>query len=213
MFSPNGHLRSWFLHLHRLCVSTFLPPVPRRGFALRTFHTAAPRVSADGLRPQRVTWAGFPTLGHVSLAAVPRYHEGSDSRPEFTSPGGSPLLLLRSFLAFHPQPQSGRGHRFDRHHQRDHLIPGFAMNEEARRTAPPKRVRFTTDRKFASGCSPPRLTATQLPSATGLWLTPARTLTMLLRAIEGALIPAKAGIQGSRFGLRASRAPHSSARR
>ena len=29
---------------------------------------------------------------------------------------------------------------------------------------PPNRVRFTTDRLFASGCSPPRFTATQLPS-------------------------------------------------
>jgi hypothetical protein len=71
------------------------------------------------------------------------------------------------------------------------------MNEQARRNAPPKRVRLTTDRQFASGCSPPRLTATQLPSATGLWLTPAWTFTMLLRAIKGALVPAKAGIQAA----------------
>ena len=35
------------------------------------------------------------------------------------------------------------------------------------------------DRQFASGCSPPHLTATQLPSATGPWLTPARTSTVL----------------------------------
>jgi len=35
------------------------------------------------------------------------------------------------------------------------------------------------DRQFASGCSPPRLTATQLPSATGPWHTPARTSTKL----------------------------------
>jgi len=44
---------------------------------------------------------------------------------------------------------------------------GFTFNEQARRYVRPKRVRFTTDCKFASGCSPPRLTATQLPSATG----------------------------------------------
>ena len=31
--------------------------------------------------------------------------------------------------------------------------------------APPNRVRHPTDRHFASGCSPPRLAATQLPSA------------------------------------------------
>jgi hypothetical protein len=45
---------------------------------------------------------------------------------------------------------------------------------------PPNRVRSPTDRQFASGCSPPRLTATQLPSATELWHTPARTFTVLM---------------------------------
>jgi hypothetical protein len=55
--------------------------------------------------------------------------------------------------------------------QRDRL-PGiisgldFTLNEQARRNARPNRVRHPTDCMFASGCSPPRLTATQLPSAT-----------------------------------------------
>jgi len=53
------------------------------------------------------------------------------------------------------------------------------MNEQAHRSLPPNRVRSPTDQQFASGCSPPRLTATQLPSATELWHTPARTFTML----------------------------------
>ena len=53
------------------------------------------------------------------------------------------------------------------------------MNEQAHRSFPPNRVRSPTDQQFASGCSPPRLTATQLPSATELWHTPARTFTML----------------------------------
>jgi len=35
-----------------------------------------------------------------------------------------------------------------------------------RRYARPDRVRHPTDYRFASGCSPPRLTATQLPSTT-----------------------------------------------
>ena len=43
------------------------------------------------------------------------------------------------------------------------------------------------DRQLASGCPPPRLTMTQLPSATGSWLTPTRTCTVLLRAFTGAL--------------------------
>jgi hypothetical protein len=40
------------------------------------------------------------------------------------------------------------------------------MNEQARRSSPPNRVRSPTDQQFTSGCSPPRLAATQLPSAT-----------------------------------------------
>ncbi len=44
--------------------------------------------------------------------------------------------------------------------------PGFAELRQARHNTPPKRVRHPTGCSFASGCSPPRITATQLPSAT-----------------------------------------------
>ena len=54
------------------------------------------------------------------------------------------------------------------------------MNEQARRSSPPNRVRYPTDQLFASGCSPPCLGATQLPSATELWHTPTRTFTVLM---------------------------------
>ena len=50
--------------------------------------------------------------------------------------------------------------------QRDQRVSDFAMYEQARRSSPPNRVRPPTDRPFALGCSPPRLAATQLPSAT-----------------------------------------------
>jgi len=55
--------------------------------------------------------------------------------------------------------------------QRDRLpdiLPGpdFTLNEQARRYVRPNRVRHPADYVFASGCSPPRLTATQLPLAT-----------------------------------------------
>jgi len=50
--------------------------------------------------------------------------------------------------------------------QRVRLVPGFATNEQARRNTPPNRVRQPTGCSFVSGCSPPRLTATQLPSTT-----------------------------------------------
>ena len=45
---------------------------------------------------------------------------------------------------------------------------GFALPPEARQTARPNRVRTPTDCFFASGCSPPHLMMTQLPSASGL---------------------------------------------
>jgi hypothetical protein len=63
--------------------------------------------------------------------------------------------------------------------QRIRCVSGFAVSQGARRHVPPNRVRHPTDRQFASGCSPPRLLATQLPSATGIWLTPTRTFTVL----------------------------------
>ena len=40
------------------------------------------------------------------------------------------------------------------------------MSEQARRAMPPKRVRHPAGCSFASGCFPPRLATTQLPSAT-----------------------------------------------
>jgi len=70
-------------------------------------------------------------------------------------------------------------------------IPGvdFTLGMEARRNARPKRVRFTTDCKFASGCSPPRLAATQLPSATGSGHLPREDLHLSDRACSQAHIP------------------------
>ena len=41
--------------------------------------------------------------------------------------------------------------------RRDPRVSDFAMYEQARRSAPPNRVRHPTDRQFTSGCSPPRL--------------------------------------------------------
>ncbi len=44
---------------------------------------------------------------------------------------------------------------------------GFTLGPQARQTVRPNRVRDPTDGSFASCCSPPRLTATQLHLATG----------------------------------------------
>ncbi len=44
---------------------------------------------------------------------------------------------------------------------------GFTTIWQARRSHRPNRVSYRTDGLFTSGCSPPRLAATQLPSVTG----------------------------------------------
>jgi hypothetical protein len=69
--------------------------------------------------------------------------------------------------------------------QRAGRVSDFAMSEQARRHTPPNRVRHPADHQFASGCSPPHLAMTQFPSATGLWLTPTRTLTVLFARLHG----------------------------
>jgi hypothetical protein len=115
--------------------STFLPPVPRRCFAFSASRGSSPL----------------------------RYHEGSDSCATHLR-RRSPHLLRHTFLSFRLQPRRLPGHRFPPR-QRDQRVSDFAMYEQARRSSPPNRVRHPTDRQFTSGCSPPRLVTTQLPSA------------------------------------------------
>jgi hypothetical protein len=65
------------------------------------------------------------------------------------------------------------------------VYPGldFALNPQARRRVRPNRVRKTaTDCMFASGCSPPHLAVTQLPSATGSGHLPEEDLHLPGRA-------------------------------
>ena len=157
LFSPCGHYRRLLLALLRCDSrpSTFLPPVPIRRFA-----SSASR--------------GSPPL---------RYHEGSDFCTAHR-PCRSPRLLRHTFLSFRLQPRGLPEHRLPPR-QRVQRVSDFALNEQARRSSPPNRVRSPTDQQFASGCSPPRLAATQLPSATELWLSPTRTCTVLLWRLHG----------------------------
>ena len=161
--SPCGHYRRLLLALHRWDShpSTFLPPVPRRSFALCASRGSSPL----------------------------RYHEGSDSCAAHLR-RRSPRLLRHTLLSFHLQPRGLPDHRLPPR-QRDQRFSGFALESQARRSSPPNRVRSPTDRHFASGCSPPRFTATQLPSATELWHTPTRTFTVLMRRPHGRTIPAR----------------------
>ena len=136
--SPYGHYRRLRLALPRCDShpSTFLPPVP-----IRCFASSASR----GLLPLR-------------------YHEGSDPCTAHL-PCRSPRLLRHTFLSFRLQPRELPGHRLPPR-QRVQRFSDFALVSQARRSSPPNRVCYPTDQQFASGCSPPRLAATQLPSAT-----------------------------------------------
>ena len=91
--------------------STFLPPFPRRSFAF---------CASRGRSPLR-------------------YHEGSDSCTAHPPPR-SPRLLRHTFLSFRLQPRGLPDHRLPPR-QRDQRVSDFAMNEQARRSSPPNRVR------------------------------------------------------------------------
>ena len=91
--------------------------------------------------------------------------------------------------------------------QRAAFLPGFATLVQARRHTPPKQVRHPTDRQFASGYSPPRLTTTQLPSATELWPTPAGTCTLQIARTHGRTLnrPHGGGAMGLTMGMESAR--------
>jgi len=77
--------------------------------------------------------------------------------PAALTPHGGSLRLLRpAFRASRSQPLDGHAQRFDRHHSLS-TSEGFALQSQARRTIPPKRIRQPTGYAFASCCSPPRL--------------------------------------------------------
>src|SRR5271156_252302 len=73
-----------------------------------------------------------------------------------TTPERSLRLLRPAFRASRSQPLDGHAHRFDRHRSVS-IFQGFALQSQARRTIPPKRIRQPTGYAFASCCSPPRL--------------------------------------------------------
>jgi len=170
LYSPCRHSRrfAFALPLRVAHASTFLPPVPRRRFTFSASRDSSPL----------------------------RYHEGSDSYTAHLR-RRSPRLLRHTFLSFHLQPRELPGHRFPPR-QRDQRVSDFTLESQARRSSPPNRVRYPTDRHFASGCSPPRLAATQFPSASELWLSPTRTFTVLMWRPHGRTIPAVAGMTEAR---------------
>ena len=122
--------------------------------------------------------------GPVAALRLPRYYEGSDSCARHPGAQVSPLV---SFILPDVPPPTTRVVRKSLWppDQRLRCVSGFAIPLQARHHSPPNRVRHPADRQFASGCSPPRFAAAQLPSASGFWLSPARTFTLLNKRLHG----------------------------
>jgi hypothetical protein len=175
LFSLLRHYRCFAFALlaHGPPASTFLPPFAMRGFA----NPALPWLLARNLIGSCATCATVK-----ALTAAPVHFERS-----------SPRLPRPTFPSLRLQPRRAPRYRFAPL-QRIGLLPGFAMGSQARRYTTPNRVRYPTHRQFASGCSPPRFAATQLPSASELWHTPARTCTVLIERHHGRTVPAFAGM-------------------
>ena len=87
-------------------------------------------------------------------------------------------------------------------------ILGFAIAQQARHGDRPNRVRHPPDCSFTSGCFPPLLAETQLPSVTGLQTIPRQgRFTLLARCARertSAALPCRFGFSKSGRGL-----PHS----
>ena len=181
LFSRLRHCHGGLFILYRHHPSTFLRP-----FAPRPLHRFF--TSMDALTPVRralrtLTWGNeLPTCpGQVSLVHIARPSTHSVTN----HPACSNIACLLPLQRVKRPCTNYLVHR-----------SGFTLNEEARRTTRPNRVRYPTDCMFTSGCSPPRLTATQLPSATGIGHNPGGGLSPLKsRLLPSALIPAQAGIQ------------------
>jgi len=111
----------------------------------------------------------LPSLGPVLLAAPLAALGGSGTMKALTPAGRTPARqaspLTPPCRPDIPTPTT-RAARWplSPSPQRHRLLPGFAPDEQARRSFTPNQVRHPTDCRFTSGCSPPRLAATQLPS-------------------------------------------------
>jgi len=150
LFSPAGHFHGFVFVLYRHLASTFLRPFApqplRRFFATMDALTPVRRVLRILIRDNE-----RPSLtGQVSPV-----HPTRPSKHPVTKHPTRPVIassLLNQRGRFPVSLKSGLD---------------FALYPQARRYVRPNRVRHPTGCSFASGCSPPRFTTTQLPSAIG----------------------------------------------
>ena len=174
---PFGHCRRFACAFAHRPSRIHLPiplPYPRLMLTAALAHTSVGL--RRGLLPSAMS---LPSDNEAITPKMPtRYYQDSDScgrhhgrrSPRFTHPHvlDVPPPTTRTARSSLSSPT-----------QRDQSLPDFAFSQPARRRSPSNRVRHPTDRQFASGCFPPRIAATQLPSTTGPWPTPTRTSTVL----------------------------------
>ena len=113
------------------------------------------------------SYSAFPRHGLCcpcfSRFAPQRYYAGSDSCPARTHRTG--LSASFALPSEYPAPNHivslNVAFTVTSAHQDRPVGPGFAVLRQARHITPPKRVRYPAGYSFASGCSPPRIAATQ----------------------------------------------------
>src|SRR6516165_2749029 len=135
------HSSALFVPCSALCTSAFLPTFPPRGFARRASRGSSPQQDYAGSDPYR------PLARSTGLSAY--------SAPPAKHPDPNHVMSPECRFASHFSASSP-------------TLSGLRLRQrsQARQLTPPKRVRQPTGCSFASSCFPPRLTATQLLSAT-----------------------------------------------
>ena len=182
------HSRGWKLLAHRSPASTFLRPFAPRALPrfLATMDALTPVQGA--LRTHTKGNEHPPRPEQVSLVHMtrPSLHSVTNhpTRPviAFLLPTQRDRLPDPGLRPATPIPCRGLANLWQTSCFRPCSGLDFAINEQARRSVRPNRVRHPTDCKFAAGCSPPRLTATQLPLATGSGHLPREDLHLSDRA-------------------------------
>src|SRR5712671_8078825 len=143
--SPCGHYRRCLCFRIGHRASTFLPPLPRRGFATHAFHREIGQSRQqyyEGSDSSRTSPVRKASPVHLSC------------RPSIQSPKHVAQLYVT--FPYHP-----------RAHNRFLAVPGFATTPRARRYAPPKRVCYPAGCSFALRLLPTPSRATRNHPALG----------------------------------------------
>ena len=184
--------------------STFLRPFapPALPGFLTTMDALTPeRPALRRPRPSPLSRSGdlrSPFIAEASVVPhehLPCIRSGLPALRDRPSEHSAPKHLTAPCRRFHTQPLSATGFGLPDRHRSSSVHLDFATDLQARRSAPPNRVRYPTDCSFTSSCSSPLLAETQLLSVTGrsvyAWrgLSPLRTITLAGAQVRGLAAP------------------------